>query len=74
MLPGTWCDLGDRCNVDADEEEDDNIDNCDQDDDYSDDKVLRAPDHLQDWESQEVQVDSSQPPPPPLCIGKKMDL
>ena len=70
MLPGTWCDPGDRCNVDADEEEDDNIDNSDQDDDYSDDKALRAPDHRQDWESQEVQVDSSQPPRPPLCIGK----
>ena len=45
MLPGTWCDPGDRYNVDADEEEGDNIDNCDQDDDYSDDKVLCAPDH-----------------------------
>ena len=70
MLPGTWCDPGDRYNVDADEEEGDNIDNCDQDDDYSDDKVLCAPDHRQDWESQEAQVDSSQPPPPPLCIGE----
>ena len=28
MLPGTWCDPGDRYNVDADEEEGDNIDNC----------------------------------------------
>ena len=70
MLPGTWCDPGDRYNVDADEEEDGNIDNCDQDDDHSDDKVLHAPDHRQDWESQEAQVDSSQPPPPPLCIGE----
>ena len=67
MLPGTWCDPGDRYNVDADEEEGDNVDNCDQDDDYS---VLRSPDHRQDWENQEVQVDSSQPPPSPLCIGK----